>query len=404
MIDSAGVIPGWRWLLVSVSSLALAACQPRLVPVPQPGADHAPVITVSASPSGGTGTVQLPSASQQTCPSPCKNAVTLTKPNPTESDDADIVLTIQAQNPGGVKDLSVIVSQNGPLYSASTSSTPNAQGLVPDTLQIWGTNNAGGVGSNPLLIHLNKFVHSKTSATVVAEAGNYNGERSLYAVTYYSKDHVQASLSVARDHIYDDEKSKLTWTSKNADHVAIDPPLPGHPLPLELNGSAEVGPFAKGTHSYTLTAGDWLETAPPQQRTITVAERPQLGGSITTTVVFTCTNSPNGATAYIAVAGQCVSSCTKPDASSLLSFSKSSTATVPCSGNSGSTTIFSPSNLASGTWRVTVTPNVPYMNLTAAEAFSCSGVTLKAGEHPTVTVRYTRNSDMSWNKQCSTYP
>ena len=153
--------PRLAWLGIFVSLLSVAACNDDRVPIPPAQQDKAPVISVNAVASGGSGQIQYPEAMPSSCASPCKDAVRLTDENGT----ADVVLIINAKNPGGVKDLSVVVSQNGPLYTAATSSTPDAQNRVPTTLTIAGTNNAGGIGSNPLLIHLDKI---KTSATVVA--------------------------------------------------------------------------------------------------------------------------------------------------------------------------------------------------------------------------------------------
>jgi hypothetical protein len=359
---------------------------------------------VSASPSGGTGTAQLASATPSNCASPCKNAVTLSKPNPGENDTADMILTVQATNPGGVKSLSLVVSQGGPVYTVGTSSAPDAQGRVPETLQIWGTNGAGGIGSDPLLIHLSKFVHAKTSATIVVQASNFNGDQSIYAVTYHAAGHVQASLSVADDHLYDDQKTTVTWTTRNADQWAIDPPLPGVPLPLAASGSKEIGPLAAGDHTYTLTASDWLETAPPQQRTIAVEERPQVGGNISTHVTFSCANTTIPAQAAFGVTGQCVGSCTKPNPSSQPSFYRSKDEAVTCSNGVGGLTIESPSNLVSGTWTVTATPNMPFMNLPPAEAFTCTDVKVKAGESITVNIRFVQKPDLTWQKDCVTSP
>jgi|GEM_PF-2495823 len=372
--------------------LSVIGCNEDRVPVPKPELDKAPVISVKAVASGGSGQIQYPDASPSTCASPCKSSVTL----PNENATADLVLVIYANNPGGVKDLSVVISQGGPVYTVSTSSAPDSSNLVPVMLSIMGTNNAGGIGGNPLLIHLNKV---KTNATVVVEAGNYNGQRSLYSVTYYMKDHVTASLNVSKSTIYNDEQTKLTWATTNAESIAITPALPHPPLPQQVNGSALVGPFQPGTYMYTLTARDWLESA-TSSKTITVNERPYVGGDIAVTFKFTCKDPAHSTTAYVGIVGTCVSNCSSPNTLSKAAFTHDNTDPIQCSGGTGGVIQHSPSDLQSGTWKVTVNSNLPYENLQRSD--DCQ-MEVKAGEHRSLLFDYVRNPQtLLWDMTCRT--
>jgi hypothetical protein len=363
-----------------------ASCAPDRVPIPEPGQDQAPIITVSALASGGGADIQYVPASSSVCASPCKNSVKLRDKNGA----ADIVLTINAENPkGGVQDLGVIVSQNHPLYKVSRSATPNAQNLVPLSLSILGTNKKGGIGSYPILIHLSK---KQTNATVLVEAGNFNRQRSLYAVTYYVPE-VTAKLSASKNEIYTDEETTLKWETKDAESIEIKPPLPGvqPPSPRELNGSRTVKFHGAGTTKYTLSARNWLETA-TSSTTIKVNKRPNLGGSLVVGLNFTCTGERIYAKATFE--GHCVSNCNKPGPNSGGMFMNTVPETVRCAGGSG---VYSKSfaDLESGDWKVTVTPNVPSMNLIGPPT-TCAPVTIKAGE-------YNHRVDFYYEKDPQTY-
>jgi hypothetical protein len=375
--------------------LSVFGCKEDRVPIPKPELDKPPVISVRAVASGGSGQIQYPDASPSTCASPCKNPVTL----PNENATADLVLVIYANNPGGVKYLNVVVSQGGPLYTVSRSDAPDANNLVATSLSILGTNNAGGIGSNSLLIHLNKV---KTNATVLVTAGNHNGQTSLYAVTYYMKNHVTANLSVSKSTIYSDETTTLTWATTHADTIGITPALQNPPLPHQVNGSAPLVPLdhvQPGTYTYTLTARDWLETA-TSSKTVTVNERPQVGGDIAVTFKFTCKDPPHSTTAYVDIVGTCVSNCSSPNTLSMAVFTHTNTDPIQCSGGTGGVTQYSPSNLQSGTWKVTVNSNLPYENLQRSD--DCQ-TEVKAGEHRSVLFDYVRNPQtLLWDMTCRT--
>jgi len=363
------------------------------VPIPKPEQDQAPIITVSAVASGGSADIQHVAASSSICASPCKNGVKLRDKNGT----ADIVLTVIAENlKGGVQDLSVVVSQNGPLYKVSKSATPNAQNLVPVSLLILGTNNKGGIGSNPLLIHLNK---KQTNATVLVEAGNYNGQRSLYAVTYYVPGQVTAKLSASKNEIYTDQETMLIWETKNAESIEIKP-TQGLPQKLKLNGSAQVKPLGgRGTIRYTLTARNWLETA-TSSTTIKIGKRPNLGGSLFLELNFTCPGAQIYANATFE--GRCDSNCdpsNTPNSKGM--FSKPDAENVSCDNNSGGVSTWSPANLTPGIWKVKVMPMMPTIHLTE-QSPECV-VSVKAGENRRVTFDYKRDPQTSrWTATCRT--
>jgi hypothetical protein len=159
------------FVILSVSQ----GCNDDLVSIPPADKDKAPIITVNALASGGSGQIQYPEASHATCPGPCNSYVTL---------NTDLVLVIAANNPGGVQHLGVVVSQDGQTTSVENESAPDSNNKVPPKLGILGSYGAGKIGSNPLLYHMNK---PTTKVGVVVSATNYNNMTSLYAITYYVK-------------------------------------------------------------------------------------------------------------------------------------------------------------------------------------------------------------------------
>src|SRR5574340_721984 len=136
-----------RWLLLPALALSLFGCA-QLAPIPAPEQDVKPVIHVGAVPSGGVGDVSISDAYPGSCASPCKNAVAA---------GTQLVLSISAKNPGGVKYLSATVAETGkPSYGVAVESKPNAQNLVPTGMTILGHNGAGGIGNIPIGATMNK--------------------------------------------------------------------------------------------------------------------------------------------------------------------------------------------------------------------------------------------------------
>jgi hypothetical protein len=246
-----------RWLFVVLLALATLGCDQR-VPIPTPEQDAKPVIHVGAVASGGSGQIKFPDANAGSCASPCKNPV---------SAGTQLVLSISAQNPGGVKYLSAVIAETGkPSYSVQLESQPDKQNRVPTQLTIAGHNGAGGVGSTPIGA---KMTNPTGTFTVLVSATNYNGMPSLYTVTYYIAGHVQASLAASPVNITQGDSATLTWSTTHATSVMIDPL--GTQL---LSGSKTISPNA--TTTYTLAAKDWLEST-TKIATVTVGERPKEG-------------------------------------------------------------------------------------------------------------------------------
>ncbi len=246
----------YRWMLVTLFAFTTLGCDQR-VPIPAPEQDANPFIHVGAVASGG-GEIKVPDAHAGSCASPCKNPV---------STGAQLVLSISAQNPGGVKYLSAVIAETGkPSYSVQLESQPDKQNRVPTQLTIAGHNGTGGVGNTPIGAKMN---NPTGTFTALVSATNYNDMTSLYTVTYYVDGHVQASLATSPASIYPGDSSTLTWNTTHATSVQIDP-LGTQPL----NGSKTVTPNA--TTTYTLTAKDWLEST-TKSATVTVGERPKEG-------------------------------------------------------------------------------------------------------------------------------
>ena len=246
-----------RWIPVILLALVTLGCDQR-VPVPAPEQDAKPVIHVGAVASGGSGQIKFPDANAVSCASPCKNPV---------STGTQLVLSMSAQNPGGVKVLSAVIAETGkPSYSVQLESQPDKQSRVPTQLTIAGHNGAGGVGSMPIGA---KMTNPTGTFTALVSATNYNGMTSLYTATYYVGGHVQANLTASPASIAQGDSTTLTWSTTHATSVMIDP-LGTQPL----SSSKTVTPNA--TTTYTLTAKDWLESA-TKSASVTVGERPKEG-------------------------------------------------------------------------------------------------------------------------------
>jgi hypothetical protein len=141
------------------------------VTVPPAANDAPPVITVNAfvvqQPSGYSGDVE-----------PNKNNVTATTAVGV-TQGAQVQFSGSAKNPGGVKTFGLTIVQGGTIrYQVTTSSTPDANGRVPDLLSIVGTNGAGASGSQPMVVVMSSPV------VVTATATNFNAMTQTITVTY----------------------------------------------------------------------------------------------------------------------------------------------------------------------------------------------------------------------------
>jgi hypothetical protein len=105
--------------------------------------------------------------------------------------DLGAVLTfdVSALNTGGVKALDLTIQQNGSqLYNVSASPAPDANGKVPDALEITGSNGAGGVGNQPIRV-------TATSAIVATAVGtNYNNGTAALSATLVPVDHASRNV------------------------------------------------------------------------------------------------------------------------------------------------------------------------------------------------------------------
>lgn len=323
-----------HWLLVALLALATLGCDQR-VPIPAPEQDAKPVIHVGAVASGGSGQIKVADAHAASCTSPCKNPV---------SAGTQLVLSISAQNPGGVKALSAVIAETGkPSYSVQLESQPDKQNRVPTQLTIAGHNGAGGVGSTPIGAGM---TNPTGTFTALVSATNYNGMTSLYTVTYYVGGHVQASLAASPASISQGDNATLTWSTTHATSVMIDP-LGTQPL----SGSKTVTPSA--TTTYTLTAKDWLESV-SRSATVTVGERPK-EGCLAGGLNFVWDPGRYGGTGEITVGVRfhgTLKSAPVPGSTAALQFTKTEAPTL--SNYAGYKAVpFQACQLMAGTWAVT---------------------------------------------------
>ena len=94
---------------------------------------------------------------------------------PTKATGHQFALGAVAHNPGGVKYLRLSLNTTD---TTSLTVAPDANGQVPTTIGILGSNGAGAPGDQ-------KIVFQNTGATVViATATNFNGESSHITITF----------------------------------------------------------------------------------------------------------------------------------------------------------------------------------------------------------------------------
>jgi hypothetical protein len=95
------------------------------------------------------------------------------------TEGAKVQLSGSAKNPGGVQRFNITVKQAGQnLYQVTTSSTPDANGQVPDLLSIVGTDGASGPGNQPIVVTLS------APAVVTAVATNFHSMSQTITITY----------------------------------------------------------------------------------------------------------------------------------------------------------------------------------------------------------------------------
>lgn len=161
-----------RWLrpLVAIAILFFAACAAN-VKIPPAGNDAAPTELINAfivqQPSGYSGDIE-----------PGKeNVGTTTSVSVTEN--ARVMFSGSAKNPGGVQQFSVKIMQGAKLlYQVTATGAPDSNGNVPSLLNIAGSDGAGGPGNQSMEVILSVPV------IVTATARNFNAMSQTITITY----------------------------------------------------------------------------------------------------------------------------------------------------------------------------------------------------------------------------
>jgi len=217
----------------------LPDCEPPKVRIPPATQDSKPVIAINALASGGSGQIQYPEASPAVCASPCQNKVSL---------NTELVITIHAKNPGGVKNIGVTVTPpNGPSYGIERTAAPDANNCVYPSLSILGHNGAGGIGGTPILFRMNK---PTSKATLLVRVTNFNGQSALYAITYYVKGATQPGTPAPAAKGCLTIHYGFTWGSYPSEMASKELPVTVH-FHGEYKGSTK--PKNKALTSFDLT-------------------------------------------------------------------------------------------------------------------------------------------------------
>lgn len=151
--------------LAFLAALATSSCGPQVTPA-APGTDKEPVVTLNAYDVGGSANPQSSTATQ---------AAVLNVDT-----GGHLMFTANASNPGGVKQVELVVKQGSTeLHRGTITSSPDAAGKVPSTLALQGSNGAGGAGSTPI-----EVVDIRAPITVSVSASNYNGQTRQFDVSF----------------------------------------------------------------------------------------------------------------------------------------------------------------------------------------------------------------------------
>jgi hypothetical protein len=154
----------WWGCVASLFLILLCAGCVKHVVKATPGQDKPPVITVIGFPSGGGATFPQSTSTTQ---------------HVDVMQGTHVMVLGSAKNSGGVRQLSLKISQtNNVLWDVSALAPPSTT-TVPDALYILGSDGSGNAGTEPLL-----FTMMADSVTAVATATNYNNQSSTISVTY----------------------------------------------------------------------------------------------------------------------------------------------------------------------------------------------------------------------------
>ena len=144
-------------------AIVLSGCSHSVTPVTDANTAQLPIITINGFPEGGS--IEKNNLTSQT----------------TINADFGMSITISgsAKTPDGVRDFSIQIFRNEKLiYKATTNSSPDASGKVPDELSILGTNNNGEIGNTPM-----KFIMDEVTEIKVT-ASNYAGITKSFSLLY----------------------------------------------------------------------------------------------------------------------------------------------------------------------------------------------------------------------------
>lgn len=155
--------------LATIALLALAACAPGRVTPPAPIHDSPPTITIAYADITGLGPVP------PTNPGYTRYTATTEIDMPLKATNHQIALWAVANNPGGVKYLRLSVNTTD---TTSLTVSPDANGQVPPTIGIVGSNGAGAPGDQKIT-----FVNTGANV-VVATATNFNNQSSHITITF----------------------------------------------------------------------------------------------------------------------------------------------------------------------------------------------------------------------------
>jgi hypothetical protein len=262
---------------------------------------------------------------------------------------AQMVFGAAAKSISGVKQLH-LTSPSG--ENVDVQGTPNADGDVPGTLAILGTDGAGHAGGGSIGYRM-----GCEPATLVATATNYQGDQSQLTITYQVNAPQQtAKIWTSKLTITPGESFTLTWKSTNATSVDVDGVGPN----VSLSGSKTISNLTQ-FHSFGITAHAPCRADVMDHADVTVVQTTGINGSF----LFGENTGEHPKDVTLKVTG-----VLQPATGSVPTFQATGMGKAD-PGRIREPVLFQVDGLTPGTWRITATPSdfslpvVCVVNLTA---------------------------------------
>jgi hypothetical protein len=234
-----------RPVAVAAVMVWMSGCSHRVTIPPSPDQDSKPTISISSFPVDGGLTVN---------PEIVTTGGTYVQVVP----GTKVMILVGAKNGNGVQSLWVRFKHGSSVTEATVTASPDASGQVPTTLEILGTNGAGGAGTQPIVLQDSPAQGPvPLPASIEVKAISFTGLTEEYSVNYlpWWRGATIKSFEASRTYVNIGDPVEFSWTIIGT-HAFTKIALEG----LDADGAVEgrTGLAAGGTF-----------TAYPMRRTLT---------------------------------------------------------------------------------------------------------------------------------------